>query len=111
MSYKELTNTYGFYQSSKWLHTASYIRKKYNYVCQVCGKKGVYVHHINPLTQEDYINKPLMKCYGENNLTLLCYHCHEKEHSKKRIRDGLYIDKNGQIQLQSDNDEIINNKE
>ena len=110
MSYKEVVNTYGFYNTTKWLSVAKYIRRKYNYVCQVCGKKGVYVHHINPLTQEDYINKPLHKCYGEDNLTLLCYYCHEKEHSKKRIRDGVYIDKYGQIQLTSEEEESVNKK-
>ena len=96
---KELVNTYGFYQQKHWLKVADYIRRKYKYTCQKCGKRGVYIHHINPLTQDDYINRPIDKCYNENNLTCLCHNCHEKEHSKDRIREGLYIDKNGQIRI------------
>lgn len=98
-------NTYGFYQSNKWTKVAIYIRNKYNHICQRCGKRGNYVHHVNPLTQEDYINRPPEKCYGENNLTLLCHNCHEKEHSKRTIREGTYIDKDGQLKLVDEGDD------
>ena len=96
---KQVVNTYGFYNQPKWLKVAAYIRRKYNYTCQDCGKRGVYIHHINPLTQDDYINRPAAKCYGENNLTCLCHNCHEKRHTKGKIRNGLYFDKEGQLQI------------
>lgn len=101
---RELVNTYGFYNTPKWKKVAKYIRAKYNYTCQLCGKKGVLIHHINPLTQEDYIERPLEKCYGENNLTCLCFDCHEQVHSKVRVRPGCYIDENGEIQVKQSNE-------
>lgn len=103
MNYKQLINTYGFYQDKHWTKVAIYIRNKYNHICQKCGKRGNYVHHKNPLTQDDYINRPLAKCYGEDNLTLLCHNCHELEHTKKRNRDGTYFDDTGQIRLVEEN--------
>lgn len=96
---KGIVNTYSFYQQPKWLKCAAYIRKKYQYTCQVCGKRGNLIHHIKPLTQEDYINRPLEKCYGEDNLTCLCFQCHEDIHSKGNIRKELYFDENGEIQI------------
>lgn len=105
---KELIETYGFYNSTKWLKVATKIRKKYNYTCQDCGKRGTTIHHINPLTQDDYIRRPLNKCYGEDNLICLCHDCHEKRHTKKRLRDGLYFDKEGQLQIQEDEERAKN---
>ena len=95
-------NTYGFYNQTKWLKVALRIRKKYKYTCQICGKRGNIVHHIKPLTQDDYIKKPSEKCYGENNLTCLCFQCHEDIHSRGKVRPGLYIDANGEIQVRED---------
>ena len=96
------TNTYGFYDSPKWRKVADYIRKKYYYICQAegCGEKGTYVHHIDPLTEKDYIERPAEKCYGEDNLTLLCFDCHEVIHGRLNtgIREGCYFDSNGNIQ-------------
>ena len=97
--YYDKINTYGFYQSKQWTKTAIYIRKKYNYTCQKCGKRGAYIHHINPLTQDDYIRRPFEKCYSESNLTCLCHNCHELEHTKQRTREGTYFDKDGQLRL------------
>lgn len=100
---KQLIDTYGFYQTVRWTKTAIYIRRKYNYTCQKCGKKGTYVHHINPLTQEDYILRPVKKCFSEDNLTCLCHDCHEKEHSSQKYREGTYFDNEGQLRKVEDN--------
>lgn len=96
-------DTHGFYDSRKWHKVALYIRQKYYYMCQNkhCNNKGTYVHHIDPLTEDDYINKPAEKCYGEENLTLLCFDCHEIIHNRKNtgIREGCYFDENGSLQI------------
>ena len=105
MRYDSKVNTFGFYQDTHWIKVAKYIRNKYNHICQKCGKRGNYVHHLNPLTPEDYMKRPLEKCYGEDNLTLLCHNCHEKEHSKKTVREGTYIDKDGQLRLAEEGDD------
>lgn len=95
---RKLTN--GFYDTAMWHKTAKYIREKHYYICQRCGEKGNIVHHKNPLTPEDYINRPADKCYGEDNLELLCFECHEKEHNRmsEGIRDNCYFDEMGNIQ-------------
>ena len=96
------TDTRGFYDSSKWRRVAEYIRQKYFYTCQTkgCGEKGTYVHHIDPLTEKDYLERPAEKCYGEDNLTLLCFNCHEVAHKRMNtgIREGCYFDSEGNIQ-------------
>lgn len=86
-----------FYQSTKWIKCAKTIRMKYDYVCQECGKRGSHVHHKDHLTKMDYINKPLEKCYGEDNLTLLCKECHEIEHTRMKCRKGLMFNEKGEL--------------
>lgn len=92
-----------FYQSYKWLKVAKVIRMKYDYVCQGCGKRGSHVHHIDHLKREDYINKPAEKCYGEDNLILLCKECHEEEHNSQKCRKGLTFDENGELIVKEKN--------
>lgn len=98
-----VTDTHGFYDTAKWKKVAEYIRQKYFYTCQAkgCGEKGVYVHHIDPLTEEDYVKRPPEKCYGEDNLMLLCFNCHEVIHKRMNtgIREGCYFDSDGNIQV------------
>ena len=97
---EQIRISHNFYQRKVWLQVAQYIREKNNYCCQLCGKRGTYVHHIHPLTNWDYENLPAKKCYGEENLMLLCFNCHEKMHSvDKSIREGCYFDKEGNIQI------------
>lgn len=96
-------NSLDFYQSSKWLKVAKYIRKKNNYCCEICGKRGSIVHHKDFLTEQDYILRPIQKCYGENNLMLVCLDCHNTIHFNKQVRPGCYFDDNGNIQMMEDN--------
>ena len=92
----------GFYHTTKWLKVAAKIRKKYYHQCQVCGKKGIIVHHIDPLTDSDYIRLPYSKCFGEHNLTLVCLECHNSIHYNKQVRAGCYFDEEGNIQVKED---------
>jgi predicted HNH restriction endonuclease len=63
-------------------------------LCEDCGALGEIVHHINPITHSDIKSNPA-KCYGWDNLKLVCRVCHELHHSKRR--DGLQFDANGDL--------------
>ena len=85
-----------FYNSKQWVKLALFIRRKYYYVCQNCGKRGTHVHHINPITDEN-INDTYITL-NENNLTLLCLDCHNEIHmGTALIRDDVKFDRNGQL--------------
>ena len=108
-------DTHGFYQQQRWVKTRDYTRKRYNYICQRCGRRGTVVHHIQPLLAQDYIDKPFEKCYGEDNLVLLCNSCHEIVHSTKQMSDKIFFDEDGQPhEIKADNKKqlfILSNKE
>jgi len=57
------------------------IRKRDNYTCQICYKKGNTVHHI------DYNKKNCI----ENNLITLCKSCHSRTNGKDRNRQKWMI--------------------
>jgi len=59
--------------SYEWKIIRKEIRKFYNYICQLCFKKGKIVHHI------DY-NKQSSKI---NNLINLCKKCHAKTNGNR----------------------------
>ncbi len=93
-----------FYNNAKWRRIRIYILEKYRYICSECGDRGNYVHHIDPLTEEDYKNRPANKCYGEDNLRVLCFNCHEIEHNRatKFTRKGTTFDVEGNL-IEEDN--------
>lgn len=53
----------------------AYVWERDSDLCVVCGKQGHQVHHIKFRSQGGS-HKP-------NNLCLLCYKCHQKQHSDK----------------------------
>ncbi len=55
-----------------WLLRKSYIKKRDEYKCALCGRRdNLQVHHKNPVK-----NGP---DHSENNLITLCAHCHSKQ--------------------------------
>ena len=53
-------------------------RKKYNYICQICGKEGLDAHHID---FDETNNDP-------DNLICLCRSCHERVHLERYLWNG-----------------------
>lgn len=53
-------------------------RKRYNYICQICGKEGLDAHHIDL----DETNN------NQDNLICLCRSCHEKVHLNRYLWTG-----------------------
>lgn len=83
-----------FYTTQRWVRTRnSFFASKFG-LCEECGAPGEEVHHKDPITAADVLNNPA-KCYGWDNLKLLCRVCHEK--TRKRRADGLSFDENGDI--------------
>jgi len=85
-----------FYSSKQWVKLAKYIRIKYYYVCQRCGHRGTYVHHIIPITNKNVTDANVT--LNENNLTLLCLQCHNLIHmGTSSIRKDVKFNKHGQL--------------
>jgi len=64
-----------FYHSSIWKKARAMKIKKAHGVCELCGRKGTEIHHIEPLTEENVSD--LRIAVGEDNLMLLCKSCHD----------------------------------
>lgn len=79
-----------FYNSRAWKDCReSYIKNMPVYkrgLCEHCYREGKYtlgkeLHHIEPLTPNNINNRRVT--LGHDNLVLLCFECHQKEHDKR----------------------------
>lgn len=69
-----------------------------HYLCNVCkkifGAKLVQVDHIQPFCADDDWNRKIERMFDENNMQVVCKHCHEKktkaEREKKKKRSSSY---------------------
>jgi len=54
------------------------VHEKYDYTCQMCGKRGgkLHAHHIKPVVEHPEL------AYDFNNLITLCEECHKKLHKQ-----------------------------
>jgi 5-methylcytosine-specific restriction endonuclease McrA len=83
-----------FYAATAWTKCRNaFFTSKFG-LCENCGAPGQIVHHIQPISASDVRGDPA-KCYGWDNLKLLCRVCHELHHSKRS--DGLSFDAFGDI--------------
>ena len=90
-----------FYNSREWAQCReAYIASKQG-LCQRCLARGEInpgeiVHHKQWLTREN-INDPSVTL-NFDNLELLCWECHNKEHSKQLpIADEVEFDESGNL--------------
>lgn len=70
-----------FYKSANWLKLRDYVLKRDNYLCTECIKSGKLttcntVHHIIEIRED------MSKSLDQDNLTTLCYECHNKIHKR-----------------------------
>ena len=83
-----------FYSKQSWVKCRdAFFASKFG-LCECCGNPGEIVHHIDPICATDVKSNPA-KCFGWDNLKLLCRVCHELHHSKRE--DGLAFDSFGNI--------------
>lgn len=85
-----------WYKSREWRHVREYIKLKYRGICNDCGERGQEVHHIVPLTLDNFDDSNIR--IGEDNLVLLCRSCHMTKRSDNNfVRGDLMIDSNGNL--------------
>ena len=87
----------GFYQSKAWEKCRRGYIKSVGGLCEKCKSIGIYspgviVHHIIPLTEENYTDDSL--AFGYDNLMLVCRSCHEQIH-KSKVR--YFFNSHGEI--------------
>lgn len=87
----------GFYQSKAWEKCRRAYIKSVGGLCEKCKSMGIYsagviVHHIEPLTEENYMDESIS--LNPDNLMLLCRSCHEQIH-KSKVR--YYFNSDGDI--------------
>ncbi|MBD3950030.1 HNH endonuclease [Tuanshanicoccus lijuaniae] len=85
-----------FYWSKEWRKLREYIMKKYNYICQSCGKPAKIVHHIVWINDNNIDDVSVT--LNEENLTALCQECHNQIHtSKGSVQEGLMFNNDGDL--------------
>lgn len=93
-----------FYSSVAWQNCREAYKKKRNYLCEECLKKGIItpaddVHHIRKITIHN-VNNPNVTL-NEDNLMCLCRKHHEEKH--KRFANRRYtIDEFGRVTPKED---------
>ena len=87
-----------FYNSTAWRQARNLCVVRCRGRCQQCGKPGKEVHHIIPLDEKN-VDDPNISL-NQNNLTLLCTSCHNRQRDIEEENDKDYIsftDKNGEF--------------
>lgn len=103
-----------FYNGRAWRMTAQDYARQKHFVCERCGApapvgfrrdkdrrdgatpRGGIVHHRVHLTPENIGDDRI--AYGQDNLELLCWACHNREHRESgAISEGLTFDANGDV--------------
>lgn len=82
-----------FYHSAAWRKCRAYIIAQRGGLCEICGRKGTEVHHIEEL-DEDNVGNPSVSL-NPKNLQLLCKACHDAIRSPNRGR--CLFDENGDV--------------
>ena len=87
--YREIDNERHLRSSNRWKRKSIDIRKKANYLCEVCKDIGIYtydnleVHHITKVTQDE------SKLLDDSNLICLCQEHHKKADNNEIDADYL----------------------
>ena len=85
-----------FYQSSAWKKARKAFVALKRGLCNKCGKAGWEVHHVIPLTINNYSDPDI--AINFDNLELLCTSCHNAERYKDvYIRSDLEFDSDGNV--------------
>lgn len=85
-----------FYQTKAWRNTRKAFVELKRGICNKCGKAGWEVHHIKPLTINNYKDPEIALNF--DNLELLCTSCHNAERSADvYIRNDLMFDSEGNV--------------
>lgn len=85
------------YKTKYWQKFRAGYFAAHNGMCERCPNPGVVLHHIEELTLENYTNPAIV--YGDDNLMLLCWSCHEKTKTKGGlpVRADVGFDADGNV--------------
>lgn len=90
------------YKRRAWETVTGLVRASQHNLCADCLSRGELrpveeVHHIIPLTDENYTDPEI--AYGLGNLVGLCHECHEERHRRlgtySRSIPRMWFDENG----------------
>lgn len=85
-----------FYKSKQWIKVRNAKRAISHYTCEKCGMRGQEVHHIIPLTIENYQDPNIS--LNLDNLMLLCKSCHDAIRSGEAYkREDVTFDEKGNV--------------
>lgn len=70
--------TYIHYRNADYKNWREKVFERDNYICQICGRKGCYLH---PHHLKSYTKYPLLRYVIDNGLTL-CVNCHHIVHAR-----------------------------
>lgn len=72
--------------STRWARLALEVKTSAMWQCEKCGivTNRLAVHHIRPVEMGRTIEDMEARCFDRNNLMVLCYDCHSKEHARSR---------------------------
>lgn len=76
-----------FYASKEWAQVRKYALLRDRYLCQVCGRPALEVHHIRHLNPNNIHNPQIT--LNPSNLISLCKDCHFAQHEKDK-REGQH---------------------
>lgn len=62
------------YRGSKLIRWSKEVRKRANYICEICGEPAIDSHHIVPVCVDDSLK------YDLDNGIAVCLKCHRKKH-------------------------------
>ena len=90
-----------FYKSKEWRKVRELVIIRQGGICNRCNKPVEEIHHIIPLTDENYTDPSIS--LNLDNLEGLCHDCHNEETNPIiSIRDDIKFDSYGNlIQKQS----------
>ncbi|MCL2521278.1 MAG: HNH endonuclease [Erysipelotrichales bacterium] len=89
---KQLQN---FYNSKAWFNARDYKLQEQNFKCERCGGVAETVHHIIPLTDQNYNDIEIR--LGNDNLMAVCKNCHKQIHRELDGKRTIEFDHNGQL--------------
>lgn len=86
------------YNCERWKKVRKLKRLTVHGLCEKCMEKGLYipgkiVHHIEPITDLNYIDDDIM--YGLDNLMYVCDTCHKEIHGNEP--EDFYFDGEGNV--------------
>ena len=84
-----------FYNSLSWFKARDYKLQEQGFKCEKCDDIAVTVHHIIPLSDNNYNDIDVR--LGNDNLMSICKKCHRNIHRELDGKRVIEFDENGDL--------------